>query len=149
MIISAVNRCFQDNRAIIVDIPRSLARVENGIVVSSIAALFVPDACHDVMIVMGGEFGRTPRIGDQTPDGRGHWPDAGFLWVGGGGLRTGQIIGATDSRGEKVVGSPINMKALIATIYRQMGIDPASTLLDHNGRPQYLLDERDPLAALI
>ena len=97
----------------------------------------------------GGEFGRTPRIGDQTPDGRGHWPEAGFLWVAGGGLKTGQIIGATDARGEAVVGNPIGMKAVIATIYKVLGIDAGATLLDHNGRPQYVLDEREPLSALL
>lgn len=103
----------------------------------------------DVVIVMGGEFGRTPKIGDQTPDGRSHWPEAGFLWVAGGGLKTGQIIGATDARGEAVVGNPIGMKAVIATIYKVLGIDAGATLLDHNGRPQYVLDEREPLAALL
>jgi hypothetical protein len=103
----------------------------------------------DVVIVMGGEFGRTPRIGDQTPDGRGHWPEAGFLWMAGGGLKTGQVIGATDARGEAIVGSPIGMKSVLATVYKQLGIDPAVTLLDHNGRPQYILDEREPIAALL
>ena len=103
----------------------------------------------DVMIVMGGEFGRTPRIGDQTPDGRGHWPEAGFLWVAGGGLRTGQIIGATDNRGEQVVGSPIGMQRVLATVYHALGIDPALTIPDHNGRPQFLLDDRAPLSALL
>ena len=58
----------------------------------------------ETVIVMGGEFGRTPRIGDQTPDGRGHWPDAGFLWIAGGGLRTGQIIGATDGAAKRSSG---------------------------------------------
>jgi hypothetical protein len=103
----------------------------------------------DVVIVMGGEFGRTPRIGDQTPDGRGHWPDAGFLWVAGGSLRTGQVLGATDARGEAVVGNPIGMKNVLATVYRVMGIDPAVTIPDHNGRPQVVLDDRVPLAALL
>jgi uncharacterized protein (DUF1501 family) len=103
----------------------------------------------DVVIVMGGEFGRTPKIGDVTPDGRSHWPEAGFLWVAGGGLKTGQIIGATDARGEAVVGNPIGMKAVIATIYKVLGIDAGATLLDHNGRPQYVLDEREPLSALL
>ncbi len=103
----------------------------------------------DVVIVMGGEFGRTPRIGDQTPDGRGHWPEAGFLWLAGGGFQTGQIIGATDGRGEKVVGNPIGMKSVLATVYHQLGIDPAATLLDYNGRPQVVLDDRTPLAALL
>ncbi|HEV3342204.1 MAG TPA: DUF1501 domain-containing protein [Pirellulales bacterium] len=103
----------------------------------------------DVMIVMGGEFGRTPRIGDQTPDGRGHWPEAGMLWVAGGGLRTGQIIGATDARGEAVVGSPVGMKSVLATVYRVLGIDPATTVVDYNGRPQVILDEGEPLSALL
>jgi len=102
----------------------------------------------DVVIVMGGEFGRTPRIGDQTPDGRGHWPEAGFLWIAGGGIKTGQVIGATDSRGEAVIGNPIGMKSVLATIYRQLGIDPAITIPDHNGRPQFILDDREPLSAL-
>ncbi len=103
----------------------------------------------DVLIVMGGEFGRTPRIGDQTPDGRGHWPEAGFLWLAGGGLRTGQIVGATDSRGEKVIGKPIGMKSVLATVYHQLGIDPATTILDYNGRPQFVLDDREPLLELL
>ncbi|MBI3866577.1 MAG: DUF1501 domain-containing protein [Planctomycetia bacterium] len=103
----------------------------------------------DVVVVMGGEFGRTPRIGDQTPDGRSHWPEAGFLWVAGGGLKTGQVIGATDKRGETIIGSPIGMKSVIATVYKVLGVDPSVTLLDHNGRPQFVLDEREPLAALL
>lgn len=103
----------------------------------------------DVAIVMGGEFGRTPRIGDQTPDGRGHWPEAGFLWVAGGGLRTGQVLGGTDARGEQIIGSPIAMQSVLAAVYRVLGIDPATTLVDHNGRPQYLLDTHQPLAGLV
>ncbi len=102
----------------------------------------------DVAIVMGGEFGRTPRIGDQTADGRGHWPEAGFLWVGGGGLKTGQIVGATDDRGEAVIGKPIGMKSVLATIYKLLGINPAMTFLDHRGRPQVILDDQEPISAL-
>jgi hypothetical protein len=103
----------------------------------------------EVVVVMGGEFGRTPRIGDQTPDGRGHWPEAGFLWVAGGGLRTGQVIGATDARGEAVVGNPIGMKNVLATVYRVLGIDPGITIPDHNGRPQLVLDDQQPVSALL
>ena len=103
----------------------------------------------DVVIVMGGEFGRTPRIGDVTPDGRSHWPDAGFLWVAGGGLRTGQIIGETDAKGEKVVGNPIGMKSVLATVYRVLGVDSSAYIVDHNGRPQHVLDERDPVPGLL
>jgi hypothetical protein len=103
----------------------------------------------DVAVLMGGEFGRTPRIGDITPDGRSHWPDAGFLWVAGGGLRTGQVIGATDARGEKPVGKAIRSQHVLATLYRVLGIDPGMTFPDYNGRPQYVLDEREPVAELL
>ena len=104
---------------------------------------------EDTAIVMGGEFGRTPRIGDLTPDGRGHWPDAGFLWLGGGGLKTGQTIGATDDRGETIIGKPIGMKNVLATVYKVLGIDPSLTFNDHRGRPQMILDEHEPVAGLL
>jgi hypothetical protein len=104
---------------------------------------------NDTVIVMGGEFGRTPRIGDQTPDGRGHWPEAGILWIGGGGIRTGQILGGTDARGEAIIGKPIGMKSVLATVYKLLGVDPSLTIIDHNGRPQMILDEPEPLAGLL
>lgn len=103
----------------------------------------------DTVIVMGGEFGRTPRIGDSTPDGRGHWPEAGFLWIGGGGIHTGQILGATDARGEAIIGKPIGMKSVLAAVYKILGVDPSQTIIDHNGRPQMILDEPEPLAGLL
>ena len=104
---------------------------------------------EDVAILMGGEFGRTPRIGDQSPDGRGHWPDAGFLWLAGGGLKVGQILGGTDARGEQVIGTPIRYQRVLATLYHLLGIDPGVTLRDYNGRPQYLLEEREPVDGLL
>jgi hypothetical protein len=104
---------------------------------------------NDVAVVMGGEFGRTPRIGDIQPDGRSHWPEAGFLWVAGGGLKTGQVIGQTDRRGERVIGDPIRMQQVLATMYRVLGIDPAATFRDFNGRPQYVLEDRRPVAGLV
>ena len=103
----------------------------------------------DVVVVMGGEFGRTPRIGDITPDGRSHWPEAGFLWMAGGGINTGQIIGQTDARGERVIGNPIFMQSVMTHLYETLGIDPATTFLDHNGRPQYLIDKREPIPGLV
>jgi hypothetical protein len=104
---------------------------------------------EDVAVVMGGEFGRRPKIGDVTPDGRTHWPTAGFVWLAGGGFKTGQIIGATDSRGERPVGRPIPISNVLATLYRVLGIDPATTFPDHSGRPQYVLDDREPVRGLL
>jgi hypothetical protein len=103
----------------------------------------------DVAIIMGGEFGRTPRIGDQTPDGRGHWPEAGFLWIAGGDFKTGQVLGETDAHGEQPTGSPIRMQSVLACLYRQLGIDASTTLPDHNGRPQYVLENRELVDGLL
>jgi len=102
----------------------------------------------DVAVVMGGEFGRAPRIGDVQPDGRTHWPAAGFLWMASGGIKTGQVIGATDRKGEEVIGQPIRMQNVMASLYKTLGINPATTFPDFNGRPQFLLDDRNPVAGL-
>jgi hypothetical protein len=104
---------------------------------------------QDVIVLVGGEFGRTPRIGDITPDGRSHWPEAGFLWLAGGGLQSGQVIGATDSRGERPIGKPIQMQNVWASLYPLLGIDSAITFRDHNGRPQYVLENREPVSGLV
>ena len=103
----------------------------------------------DVVVMMGGEFGRTPRIGDVTPDGRSHWPSAGFLWLAGGGLKTGQVIGSTDARGERVTGPQLGLQNVLATIYRVLGIDAAMTFPDFNGRPQYVLEDRQVVRDLL
>ncbi len=99
---------------------------------------------QDVAVVVWGEMGRTPRVGGQagTVAGRDHWPDAGFALLAGGGLKTGQVVGATDPLGQRPVGQPNTPQNVLATLYHVLGIDPAATLPDHSGRPIYLLDDR-------
>src|SRR5262249_55520537 len=103
---------------------------------------------RDVTILMGGEMGRTPRI-TQGRDGREHWPDTGISVMAGGGLRTGQVVGGSDARGEQVRGRPITPHMMLATVYSTLGIDPVTTLPDHANRPMYLLDERDRIEELL
>lgn len=103
----------------------------------------------DVAVLIYGDFGRRPRIGDVTPDGRGHWPGAGFAFLAGGGLRTGQIIGETDARAERARGSPFTPANVLATLYKLLGIDLATTFPDHSGRPQFLLDGQQPIDELL
>jgi hypothetical protein len=103
----------------------------------------------DVLVVVWGEFGRTPRIGDVTPDGRGHWPEAGFALLSGGGLNMGVVAGETDAKAERAKGVPFSASHVLATIYRVLGIDPAATVPDHAGRPQYILDNREPVRELL
>jgi hypothetical protein len=101
----------------------------------------------DVAVVMWGEFGRTPRINGGA--GRDHWAPAGFALMAGGGFRTGQVIGETDRRGERAVGTPTTPSQILTTLYQHMGLDPAATVNDNNGRPMYVLDDRRPLRELV
>ncbi len=105
----------------------------------------------DVAVVIWGEMGRTPRVGTQrgTVGGRDHWPQSGFALLAGGGLRTGQVVGATDARGENPRGGAYTPQNVLATLYRVLGIDPATTLPDHQGRPIYLLDDRRPVTEVL
>jgi hypothetical protein len=64
-------------------------------------------------------------------------------------MKTGQIIGSTDSKGERPVARPLGPKNVLATIYHLMGIDPEQKVPDFNGRPQYLLDDGQPIAELL
>ncbi len=102
----------------------------------------------DVLVVVLGEFGRTPRIAYPGP-GREHWADAGCALFYGGGLKMGQVIGATDSRAERARTGNVAFQNLIATIYHVLGIDPAAQLTDFNGRPQFLLDDPEPIRDLV
>lgn len=101
---------------------------------------------RDVAVVMWGEFGRAPRI--TRGDGRDHWPDAGAAVVAGGGFRTGQVIGETDAQGAYPAGTPYTPANVLASLYRHLGIDPATTIPDREGRPMAVLDDREPVREL-
>jgi hypothetical protein len=94
---------------------------------------------QDVSVVAWGEFGRTPIINQDA--GRDHWPQVGCGLLAGGGMRMGQVIGATDRLGGEPVERPVHFGEVLSTLYRQLGIDAnATTLRDLAGRPQYLSD---------
>jgi hypothetical protein len=93
----------------------------------------------DCTVVILGEFGRTPKISAQV--GRDHWPPVNLALLAGGGMRTGQVIGATDRIAGEAVARPVTHGELHATLYHNLGIDVnATTLRDLNGRPQYLVE---------
>jgi hypothetical protein len=104
---------------------------------------------NDVVTVMWGEFGRTPKIGDSTPDGRGHWPPAMSALVAGGGLKMGQAVGSTNARGEVPKDRPYRVPQVLSTLYHVLGIDPSQTFPNGTGRPMYVLDDREPVAELL
>jgi hypothetical protein len=103
---------------------------------------------NDVVVVMWGEFGRTPKI-NGSDAGRDHWSPAMSALVAGGGLKMGQAVGATNSRGERPKDRPYQVPQLLATLYQAIGIDPAMTFQNGTGRPMYILDERRPVTELL
>lgn len=105
-----------------------------------------------VLFVFAGEFGRTPMIRNQDPSGRpgrDHWPRAMSVLLAGGGLRMGQVIGATNSRGEHPVQRAMDSNCLLATIYQRFGIDPSNTLSDVSGRPIPILPRGEVIRELV
>jgi hypothetical protein len=103
---------------------------------------------NDVVTVMWGEFGRTPKINNMN-GGRDHWAPAMFALVAGGGLTMGQAIGTTSARGEYPKDRRYTVPQVLSTLYRSMGIDPALTFPNGNGRPMHLLDDREPVKELL
>lgn len=102
----------------------------------------------DVLVVVLGEFGRTPKIAQPGP-GREHWADAGCAVFFGGGLKMGQVIGETDAGGERAKIGAMSFQNVMATIYSVLGIDLTTTLPDFTGRPQYILDDNKPIKELV
>jgi hypothetical protein len=104
---------------------------------------------QDVSVVVWGEFGRTPVINKNG--GRDHWPQVACALLSGGGMRTGQVIGATNKLGEYPVERPVHFQEVFATLYRNIGIEPETAILpDRGGRPTYLIDSQyAPLHELV
>jgi uncharacterized protein (DUF1501 family) len=109
-----------------------------------------------VLIVLTGEFGRTPRVeqsvGTQTKvmqPGRDHWPQAMSVLVSGGGLRMGQVVGSTNNKGEHPQDRPLTPNDLWSTVLRHLKIDQHHAFRDHNGRPMPILPYGEPIRELI
>lgn len=109
-----------------------------------------------VLLVVTGEFGRTPRITYATgtrskvkQPGRDHWPQAMSLLVSGGGMTTGQVIGSTNSKGEHPRSRALTPNDLWATVYRHLGIDRDHSFIDNAGRPMPILPYGEPIAELL
>jgi hypothetical protein len=101
----------------------------------------------DVSVVVWGEFGRTPRINKNA--GRDHWPRVSCALLAGGGMKTGQVIGGTNRLGEYAKERPVHFGEVFATLYRNLGLNPSSTMInDPTGRPQHVA-EYPPLKELI
>ncbi len=103
---------------------------------------------NDVTIAVWGEFGRTPKINPGA--GRDHWPQVSCCLLAGGGMRTGQVIGATNNLGEYATERPVHVQEIVATLYHNIGINVENTLIDdRSGRPVRVLEKTTPLPELV
>ena len=104
---------------------------------------------QDCSVLIAGEFGRTPKISAQV--GRDHWPQVNCALLAGGGMKHGQVIGATDRLAGEAISRPVTFGEIYATLFHNLGIDTSQvTIQDLNGRPQYLVeDNAKPLPELV
>jgi hypothetical protein len=102
----------------------------------------------NTVVVWMGEFGRTPRINQNA--GRDHWARCWSVVVGGGAIKGGVAYGATDANGTGIKDNPVTVPDLFATIYKGLGLDPATQVRDNLGRPLAIAgDTAKPISALV
>ncbi|HVU89492.1 MAG TPA: DUF1501 domain-containing protein [Pirellulales bacterium] len=111
-----------------------------------VADLRKRDLLSRTVVLCGGEFGRTPKL--NPLDGRDHWPHGFSMALAGGGLRGGQVIGATDPAGGKKVDEPRSVADVHATVLQALAIDPAHEVMTPVGRPMKF-SEGTPIAQLV
>jgi len=105
------------------------------------------DLLESTLVLMAGEFGRTPKINHD--EGRDHHPQAWSAVLGGGGIRGGQVYGKTDQDGAQVIEHPVTIADFLATAANLLGIDPDKWVFTPVGRPISLTDHGRPIAALL
>ncbi len=120
--------------------------------VDQAVAAFVEDTAargldQDVLLVITGEFGRTPRINGGA--GRDHWAPLSTLALAGGGLKMGQVVGESNSKAEVPKSTPITPQDLMATVFHVLGIPSDLHYKDQSGRPVPMIDGGKPIAELV
>lgn len=101
------------------------------------------------LVVTAGEFGRTPRINDnKRGPGRDHWGRCFSITLGGGGVKTGMVIGSSDKYSSSPADRPVSVPDFVATIYAALGLDPTAEVISQ-GRPVKMLPEGNPVRELL
>ena len=118
---------------------------------AALASLFIDltdrGLLDSTLVVISGEFGRTPRINNKA--GRDHWGPAYTVGIGGGGVQGGRAVGRSDARAERPADSPHGPEDLAATICRLMGIDSETEFHTPEGRPVKVVNNGKPITALL
>lgn len=101
---------------------------------------------ESTILVVWGEFGRTPRVNGTA--GRDHWSRVMSAMVAGGGLKMGQAVGSTDTQGNEPAEGAVRIRDVIATLYHGLGIDPKTEFIDQQNRPITLIPDGEPIRQL-
>ena len=102
---------------------------------------------ENIMLVISGEFGRTPRVDKNA--GRDHWSNLSTLALAGGGLKVGQVVGESNSKVERPKSAPITPQDLMATVFHVLGIDRNLHYYNQAGRPTPMIEEGKPISELV
>jgi hypothetical protein len=100
-----------------------------------------------ILLVVTGEFGRTPKVNRNS--GRDHWAPLSTLALAGGGLRMGQVVGESAPKADVPRSKPIRPQDLMATVFHVLGIEPHTQFVNPAGRPVYMLEDGQPISALV
>ncbi|MBL9092029.1 MAG: DUF1501 domain-containing protein, partial [Planctomycetaceae bacterium] len=98
-------------------------------------------------VIMTGEFGRTPKLNQRG--GRDHWPRAMFVVMAGGGMKTGQVIGASDDKGQGPANEAIAPDDVATTLLTTLGIDTHKEYHTNTGRPIMISRDGKPISKLL
>jgi hypothetical protein len=129
---------------------RPLLPIFDHLITTLVSDLEARGRLDQVLVIAMGEFGRTPTMGTQgSTDGRDHWPVVMSMAMAGGGLRHGQVIGATEADGGHIKERPVTPGDIAATIYHHMGVPIDAAYLDPTGRPRFIVEHGRPIAELI
>ena len=137
---------WDHHRTIFKDLGEKLPPFEST-VAALISDLSQRGMLERTLVVVLGEFGRTPQINSRG--GRDHWSNAMSVLFAGGGTRGGQVIGATDRQGYTAVERVLSPENFVSTIYRKLGIDPGQLLYTPDGRPVHLVSDPNPIQELM
>ncbi len=128
---------------------RPLLPIFDRLITTLVSDLAERGLLDDVLVIAMGEFGGTPMMGTQgSTDGRNHWTSVMSMAMAGGGLRHGQVIGASEADGGHIKERPVTPGDLAATIYRHMGVPLDTTYQDGTGRPRFIVERGSPIHEL-
>ena len=131
------------------NMPRNAGEVDQGLS-QLIKDLKQRGMLDKTLVLCLGEFGRTPKINQRTPEvGRDHWARNFNLLIGGGGVRGGVCVGETNADGVEAKERPVEVDDLFATMCTTLGIDPAEELISNEGRPLRIVDNGLPVNELL